>query len=233
MDDRTSQKVDMIGTVNATLKTAAYSDALASIPILPSRIATFSGKTTTLAAVLAKLGLSTEGITMDKGDTATQLIAQTVAVTKPGAAYAFERGNKALEAALDIEFTDLAEMRDHLIDDKVEAIRAALQAEVTAGEGKPLDVAPEPIQAYGVTQAKLDAIGTLIIACAAAVNAAKAQVEQIVDYLVNVLDRLMVPLKGHASGVYEAYTSARKIINRPGKGGEEEKAGNGTDTPAK
>jgi hypothetical protein len=232
MEDRYTQKVDMIGTVNGTLANPAYTTALATVPVIPARIGTYTGKTTTLAGLLAKLGLSTKGITIDKAGTTQQLITGIIALAKAGATYAYERGNAALEKQLDLEKTDLVELHDALIDDQAEAIRAALQTIVTADAGKALDATPEPIQAYGVTQPKLDAINALIIAYAAIVNAprnaeisqsmalaaAEQQVDDIMEYLTKVLDRLLVQLKGDPSGVYEAYTSARKIINRPGKG---------------
>ena len=251
MEDRYSQKVDMIGIVNGVLANPAYTAALATVPVLPARIGTYTGKTTTLAGLLAKLGLSTEGITTDKTGTTRQLITGIVTLAKAGAVYAFDRDNPALEAQLDVEITDLAELRDHLIDDKAEAIRLALQPLVTADAGKALNATPEPIQAYGVTQPKLDAVNALIIAYAALVNAprnaqisqaqalaaAKQQIDDIVEYLTKVLDRLMVLLKDDASGVFDAYTAARKIINRPGKGNGEEGGGDnaagGTTPPAK
>jgi hypothetical protein len=246
MDDRTSQHLDMIGQVNTVFTDPAYTTALGTGIALKARIGTFQAHLPTIAGILQQLGLSRKGITLDKQTTTEKLVEATVINAQLGASYAYDRQNATLEKKLHVVESSLDRLHDTLIDDQCEGLRTELQALVTADAGLALDADPMPIQAYGVTQATLDELEALIIAYGAIVSSPQAakradkltlaslikEVAATRELLDRSLDRLMLLLKNDPSGVYAAYTEARKIIGNNG-GGADDNAGDTATPPTK
>lgn len=196
--------------------TAAWSGLAA----FGTNLAAFRSLADTISALATAQTAGRDGVTKAKGLATEGLLDQTMVVAGALGAYAVVTGKAELEGKVDFSRTELAKLRDDLIDDWAEEVLNLAESNLAELAG------------YGVAQATLDALDARIGAYRALVQApraatviVKSTTHAIVDtfaqadrVLKGVLDRLALQFKEGAPAFHASYTNARIIVDRGVRG---------------
>jgi hypothetical protein len=222
MNNAQENKLAMYQTVLTVCDgdTAAWS----GIAAFGTNLVAFRSLTETISALATAQTAGREGVTKAKVLATEGLLDQTMVVAGALGAYAVVAGKAELEGKVNFSRTELAKLRDDLIDDRAEEVLNLATSNLAE------------LGAYGVVQAMLDALDarieayrTLVQAPRAARVSVKSLTEAIGDTFVQadrvlkgVLDRLALQFKEGAPAFHASYTNARIIVDLGGGRGAQQ-----------
>lgn len=219
MEKRQTNIINMYQATNLILTAPANAPVWANLPAFTRGQTRLTGSLNILNALVQSQQTALSGIAVDKDRLKQSVIARVLIVAGAGGGYAFEANNATLSARFDTAQGRLENLPDIQLDDIAQGIHDEALALITAQ-------APT-LAEYGLTPAVLDDLQSAITAYGAAVGtpraaissrtavtaAIAAEIRRASATLNELLDRLMLQYRADHSAFYDAYQSARKIVD--------------------
>ena len=214
--------VNMFQTTNLVLTQPAHASIWSGLPAFVRGQGRLAGSINILAALAQSQGTVLKGITVDKDRLQLSVITRLENVAGMAGPYAFESGNETLGAKFKISFGKMANTRDGLLADLAQGIHDEADTLVAAQ--------PAKLAEYGLTpliltdlQSAITAYRSVLGTPRAAISnrsadtqAIAAEIKRASLHLDQVLDRLMLQFRAENLAFFNAYESARKIVDTGG-----------------